>query len=446
MKFHIFGALLLACLCAIAMAQEPVATLSTQAPEQDSGTVLRLDDVLRLAMERSPERKSSQDAIRAMKHRVTQAKALPDPTLAVGWAGKPAPFVTMSGDQSSYRGITLAEQFPYPGKLKLQGQIAARDVETAQAECNAVERRIALEVKLAFAEYAYAGQALGVAEQNKALLEKMAAIAEAQYRVSRALQQDVLRAQVEVSRQMERIEQLALQREMARAELNAALQQPPDTELPPAEESKVTPLRFTLDELYALAEANDTGLAKNKITIERGKQSVALAERQYRPDIGVGYMYQQRTDQPDMHGVTVTVSLPVFWKTKQREAVAEAVATEHGAESMQANQRNAVRTEVRKQWLAISSADRLLTLYNKAITPQSELALESAFSAYQANKLDFQSLLSNVSTQLEYKTNVARELADRQSAIARIESLTGQEIAAANVSSDGDAGKGAQQK
>ena len=444
MKIHWLGTLLPACLCALALAQEPVAASSTRDAEHADEARLRLKEVLRLALERNPERVSAQASIRAMEHRTTQARALPDPTLAVGWAGKPAPMVTMPGDASSYRGITLTEQFPYPGKLRLQGQIAARDVETARAECEAVERRVALEVKLAFAEYAYSGEALRAARQNKELLEKLSSIAEAQYRVGRATQQDVLRAQVEVSLEMERIEQLALQRDAAQTELNAALQQPPETELPPAEQTEAQALRFTLSELYALAEAHDTGLARNQTAIERAKLSVSLAERQYRPDIGVGYMYQQRTDQEDMHGVTVSVSLPVFWKTKQRAAVAEAVATERSAEAMQLNQKNTVRAEVRKQWLTIASADRLLTLYAKAITPQAALTLESALSAYQVGKLDFQSLLADVSTQLEYKTNAARQMADRQMAIARIESLTGQAIAADQLPSTVDAGKGVQ--
>ncbi len=392
--------------------------------------MLRLDDVVRLALERSPEVEGAQSTIRAMQHRVPQSRALPDPVVSAGWAGKLAPFDTMAGDPSSYRGITVSEQFPYPGKRKLQGDVAARDVEAAQADCEAVRRRLTLEVNTAFAEYFYLNKAIEATRQNKELLEKLAAIAEAQYRVGKAMQQDVLRAQIEISLLMEKMARLEEQRDATVASLNEALQQAPETPLAPPEELEARPFRYSLDALYAMAEEHDTGIVRGQSSIERGKLSVTLAERQSRPDIGVSYMFQQRTNQPDMNGVTVSVSLPLFKKSKQREAVVEAAETLHTAEKMQDNQKNAVRAEVRRQYLAAQSAQHLLELYSKGIVPQSSLALESAMSSYQVGKVDFLSLMASFSTLLGYETDTYRQMADYQTAVARIESLTGEPIVA----------------
>jgi outer membrane protein TolC len=404
---------------------------------------LRLEDVLRLALERSPEAKGANSAIRAMEHRVPQAKALPDPTVAVGWAGKLLPFDTMAGDASSYRGITVSEQFPSPGKLRLQGQIAARDVEAARAECEAARRRTTLAVELAFAEYFYLDKAIASTRQNKEFLQNLASIAEAQYRVGKAMQQDVLRAQVEISMLMEKQAMLEQEQAMAAADLNAALQQSPETPLPAPENLDAPPIQYTLDEIYALANGNDTGLARNQTLIERDKLSVALAERQNRPDIGVSYMFEQRTDQPAMNGVTVSVALPLFRKTKQHQAMAEAAETLLSTEKMQESQRTAVRAEVRRQMLAAETAQRLITLYSKAIVPQSSLALESAMSEYQVGKVDFLSLLTSFTTQLNYETETYRQIANYRKAVANIESLTGQSITADRPESSITAAKGA---
>ena len=426
MKTKWITALPLACLCATAVGQQS----STPTAAPNSAEVLRLDDVLRLALERSPEVEGAQSTIRAMQHRVPQSRALPDPMVSAGWAGKLAPFDTMAGDPSSYRGITISEQFPYPGKRKLQGEVAARDVEAAQADCESARRRIALEVNTAFAEYFYLNNAIEATRQNKELLEKLAAIAEAQYRVGKAMQQDVLRAQVEISMLMEKMATLEEQRDAAVASLNEALQQAPETPLAPPEGLEARPIRYSLDALYALAEEHDTGVTRSQTAIERGKLSVALAERQSRPDIGISYMFQQRTNQPDMNGVTVSVNLPVFAKSKQRQAVAEAAETLHSAEKMRDNQKNAVRAEVRRQYLAAQTAQHLLELYSKGIVPQSSLALESAMSGYQVGKVDFLSLIASFSTLLNYETDTYRQVADYQTAVARIESLTGEPIMA----------------
>ena len=80
----------------------------------------------------------------------------------------------MAHDASSYRGVTVSEQFPYPGKRKLQGAIAGKDVEAAQANYEAIRRRITAEVKTAFYEYFYDDKALRTANRNKATLEELA--------------------------------------------------------------------------------------------------------------------------------------------------------------------------------------------------------------------------------------------------------------------------------
>ena len=426
MQTRCLCAALLACAAAYLPAQQnPPLQSSPPAFVQE----LRLDAIVRLALEKNPEAQSALHAIKALEHHVPQASVLPDPTVAIGWAGNPAPFSIMSRDASSYRGVTVSEQFPAHGKLKLQGKMASKDVEAAKADYNAVCRRVAADLKAAFYDYFYFDKAIQATTQNKALLEKLSAIAEAQYRVGQSSQQDVLRSQVEISMLIEKLTMLQLQKETAQARINAFLQQPVDSPLPPTEEIQPTALHFTLDELTALAAKNDTAVQRDQTMIDKQQFGVALAQKQYRPDIGVSYMFQQRTDQPDMNGLTVSVNIPVFYKNKQRLAIAEASENVLSAEKARENRLNEIRFELRQQYLALKAAERLMSLYRSGIVPQSSLALESSMSAYQVGKTDFLSLLTNFKTVLDYQSNYFRQLADYKTAIARIESLTGVEIA-----------------
>jgi outer membrane protein TolC len=406
----------------------PTPITGIQARQVPVGQVLLLDDVIREALLKNPEAQSALHTIHALQLRVPQVKALPDPIASVGWAGNLAPFSVMRGDNSSYRGLTVSEQFPYPGKLKLRGEIASKEAEAAQADYEAIRRRVSTEVKAAYYDYFYYDQAVQTMERNKELLEKLSKIAEARYRVGKAMQADVLRSQVEISLLIEKLTVLEQQRATAQARLNVSMVRSPESPLPPAAEVQPATLRYSLDELYALAAANDTTVLRNKTMVEKGRLGVALAQREYRPDIGVSYMYQQRSALPDMNGITVSVNIPVFYKSKQRQGVAEATETLLSAEKMRDNRLNEVQFELKQQYLGAKASERLLTLYSKGVVPQSSLALESSMASYQVGSVDFLSLLANFTTLLDYEMDYYRQLADYQTALARIEALTGSDV------------------
>jgi outer membrane protein TolC len=408
--------------------KSPTIVPDISASQSSGQQVLSLDDVIREALEKSPEAQSALHAVRALERRVPQAKALPDPMVSVGWAGNLTPFSVMQGDNSSYRGLTVSEQFPYPGKLKLRGEIASKEADAAHADYEAVRRRISSEVKAAYYDYFYFDRAIHTTNRNKDLLEKLSKIAEARYRVGKAMQQDVLRSQIEISLLLEKLTMLEQQRATAQARINAFLVRSPESPLPPAADVEPETITHSLDELYALAATNDTAVLRNQRMVDRSRLGIALAQKEYRPDIGVGYMYQQRAGLPDMNGVTVTVNIPIFYKSKQRQGVAEASEDLISAEKMHDNRLNEVRFELKQQYLAAKASERLLTLYSKGVVPQSSLALESSMAAYQVGNVDFLSLVANFTTLLDYETDYYRQLADYQTALARIESLTGSDV------------------
>ena len=408
--------------------KSPAIVPDASASQSSGQQVLSLDDVIREALEKSPEAQSALHAVRALERRVPQAKTLPDPMVSVGWAGNLTPFSVMQGDNSSYRGLTVSEQFPYPGKLKLRSEIASKEADAAQADYEAVRRRISSEVKAAYYDYFYFDRAIQTTNRNKDLLEKLSKIAEARYRVGKAMQQDVLRSQIEISLLLEKLTMLEQQRATAQARINAFLVRSLESPLPPAADVEPETITHSLDELYALAATNDTAVLRNQRMVERSRLGIALAQKEYRPDIGVGYMYQQRAGLPDMNGVTVTLNIPVFYKSKQRQGVAEASEELISAEKMHDNRLNEVRFELKQQYLAAKASERLLTLYSKGVVPQSSLALESSMAAYQVGNVDFLSLIANFTTLLDYETDYYRQLADYQTALARIESLTGSDV------------------
>ena len=425
----------LGCLAVVyASAQQSPLSLAVQSPQQPSPSpatetqVVDLQALVKEALQRNPGVQSALRQVEALRRSVPQAKALPDPTASVGWMGNIVPFQTQHLDPSSYRGVGASQTIPYPGKLKLRGEIADREAEAARWDYEAARRDLVANVKSAYYDYYFFTKAIEITQKDRDLLEKFASIADARYRVGKAIQQDVIKSQVEISRLQQRLTMLEQQRDTAIAKLNTLLYRDFDSPLPPPSPVGQSKFDYSLDQLFQMAREQDTGLQRQQRVIERAQYAVDLAHKDYRPDFGVAYMYQQRPDLPDMQGFTFTANIPIFYRSKQREAVKEANDELVSSESAKKNRETQLYFAIKEQFLAAKSAEKLLTLYAKGVVPQSSLALESSMNSYEVGTSDFLTSLANFKTVLEYEVDYYRELANYQTALARLEPLVGTEL------------------
>lgn len=403
------------------------ASTSEKGPGTPTATV-SLEDLIREALDRNPSIKAAAREVLASRARVPQVRTLPDPVLTTGWAGNITPYSVQRGDPSSYRGLNLMQEIPFPGKLKLRGQIADREAEALRWDLENARRDVVAQVKAAYYEYAYYHKAIEITQKDQDLLGSLTKIADARYKVGMGIQSDVLRAQVEQSRLLQRLTVLKQQERTAQVRLNTLLNRDPEApigEPPPIQKSNFP---HTLEEIYQMARDNDPGLKREQRMIERSQLAVNLARKNYRPDFAVGYMYQQRPILPDMQGFTVSVNLPIFYKTKQREGVIEATEEMMGARDRLEDRQNSVNFEVKQQYLSAKASEELVQLYGRALVPQSSLALDSSISSYEVGKLDFLSMLSNFQTILEYEIDYYQELTNFETALARLEVLVGREL------------------
>jgi cobalt-zinc-cadmium efflux system outer membrane protein len=413
----------------VATSSQTSAAMPSQAAKQQE-TQSDLASLVREALANNSAVQSAFRRVQALRHRVPQAKAWPDPTVSVGWMGNATPFSVQTGDPSSYRGVQAMQELPFPGKLGLRGDIAGKDAEAAYWDYEAVRRGVTADVKAAYFEYFFLDKAIQITQKNRDLLTKLSQIAEARYRVGKGIQQDVLKAQTELSLILQRLTVLEQQRATAQVRLNTLLSRPPETAMPPPAEVQPAILAYTLDELYQLAGKNDPGLHRDQQMIERNQYAVNLAHKQYYPDLGIGYMFQQRPQMPDMNGFTFSVKIPIFYKARQQQAVKEAGEELLSSQAARQNRLNQVNFEVKQQYLMAQASQQLFDLYAKGVVPQASLALESSMSAYQVGKVDFLSVLANFTSVLQYQIEYYRELASFESALARLEARVGIELTA----------------
>jgi len=374
----------------------------------------------------NPELSAARRELDASIARIRPAGAPPDPTISTGYMSgflRP-PFFPSSTTPDGLWQVGVTQEIPYPGKLAAKVALASTFVE--RARWNVELRRVELvaALKTAYAELELAERSLSILDGTRGVLEEAHAHAETRFRVGRGPQQDVLRAQLEISMLIERRTMLLRDRRIAVASVNAVLGRAPDTEL------STMPVTFEppppIAELRRLALDRNPRARRDDQQIASGQAALALAQKEIRPDFAISVTSQRKVGgMPWMYGVDLMATVPVFGQRKQRPMVVEATAMLGAARDM----REATRVQADAD-LAIAAADaeaaiELMTLYEDSILPQSRLALESAMSSYQTGAVDFLTLLANVTSVLTYDLAAQQQHAQHLKALARIEPLTG---------------------
>lgn len=402
-------------------------TRTTGAGSQEQATV-RLRDLVEQVLERNPEIKSMQRSFDMMRARIPQAKALPEPMLEAGYMGNIVPlppFDIQKGDPSSARMLSFTQEIPFPGKRSLKSKMAEMDSEAEWWAYEQTRLNVVAELKDAYFELSFLAKATEVVTKNKDLVEKFAKIAEARYAVGRGIQQDVLKAQVEVSKLIDQLTVLEQRKQVAQARINSLLYRDPEYPLGTPEEVKPVDIRYNLAELKDLAVANYPALKAQRRKIDREQYSVELAEKEFYPDFSVRFSYQNRPIIPEMYGVSVGVRIPLYFWQKQRPAVAEAAASKAAEQKRLENINTLLFFKIKDRYLAATTAQRLVSLYGTTIVPQSSLSLESAIAGYEVGRVDFLTLLDNVVTLLNYELSYYEQLSNVERAVAALEPLVG---------------------
>jgi outer membrane protein TolC len=174
------------------------------------------------------------------------------------------------------------------------------------------------------------------------------------------------------------------------------------------------------------AQANDLMLAREARMGERESAALALSRKDATPDLGVGYMFQQRTGMPDMYGMQFTINLPSFHRERLQQEVAEGELRVRAAKQAQQARKLELSYELQQAYAAAQTAEAMLDLYDQAILPQAELARDSAQASYTVGNVDFLTVLTSYTAIYSYQLDYHRQRADYEIAIARIHGLTGE--------------------
>ncbi|MFI5058578.1 MAG: TolC family protein [Candidatus Acidiferrales bacterium] len=390
---------------------------------------VKLADLLVEAERNNPQIHAARHGWQSAQQVPTQVSTLPDPQFAVQQfsVGSPRPFAGYTNSDFAYIGLGFSQDIPYPGKLRLRGEITKKDADVLQQKYESVRRVVLAEVKATYFQLGYLSEQATILNADRDLLRQVEESAEARYRSGMGNQQEVLQAQLEQTKLLREITTNQLEIGKIQAAIKQLLnrpQSPPDIETATLSE---TPLSYTYDELLAAAKANNPDIAGMQKVVERQKLQVDLAKKDFYPDFNLQYMWQ-RTDPTQYRAyyvLTFGVRIPIYRGRRQQPELAQAEADQNRSRSEYEAESQQVAFELRQQFVSAEKSVELLKIYRDGLLPQARAELQAGMAAYQSNRQDFQALLASFLDVLKLDQEYWQTLSEHETSLAQIEEATG---------------------
>lgn len=404
---------------------------------------LNLDELVAEALNKSPEILASQARATAAGYRPQQAKSLPDPMFMFGYQNEGFKKLNIGESEDAMGMFSVSQMFPFPGKLRLKGEMAAKDAESQTEMSNAVKLRVIAQIKTLFNELFLAHKTLDILKQRSDLYSNIEDAAQTRYASGTGMQQEVIMAQTEKYMILEKEEMQRQRIEALQGMLNTAVGRPVSAMLPRPLQPAPSFFSGSLQDLVTKAYDYSPEVRSKKRMIEGAEAKIKMARREYFPDFTLGASYFPRTKgMEDMWNLTVTFNLPIFYMTKQRQAVYEAQADLSEAMQELSATKLMISSNIRDSLSMVDAADRLMRLYTEGLIPKTNQDVQLAFSSYVTGRIDTLTVISRIKNLLDYEVLYWNQFAEREKAIAKIHALTGEIRAGTESQAARDAGIG----
>jgi outer membrane protein TolC len=374
--------------------------------------------------------------VQSLRHRIPQVTALDDPVAANTLF--PIPSVAPQYFLMGYNpyNLTLAQQFPWFGTLRLRGEVAEHDVQVALAELAAAQLDTVAAVKRAYYNL-YASQRTElILKENRKILEDFRAIAR-QRVATGGTQQDVIQSEILLTKLDQDLAVNLQGIATAQAVLSRQLHLPPDAALKTLTDLPLATVPTDMEPLVGLAIAARPELAGRLAAVARDQKAVELARKRSCPNVTLGltYMDMEKTNaqspktasgSPNV-GLFVAFNLPVYQK-KYRAGVCEAEERAVADQKLYEAQLDATESELQDLMVQAKVQQSVLSLFRESILPRTEHSLDLARSDYAKSNVNFATVLSALREVLQVQLQIAQVEAELGKALAALERAVGRQI------------------
>ncbi|MCR9107121.1 MAG: TolC family protein [Gammaproteobacteria bacterium] len=388
-----------------------------------------------VALEDNPSLAAMQMRYEALQEVPSQVGTLPDPMVNLNAMNFPTDSFDRDQEGMTQLQFGFSQVFPFPGKLDLKEEAATYDAVAAGYSVDEMRVRLANSVKTAWWQIYYLDRALETLEKNKELLRQFISVAKTKYETGKGLQQDILLAQLELSKLMDQGIKLVALRKHQAIQLNTLMDRPASDQISLiAPQDPEMPDILSEAALFELADDARPKLKVKETQVEAARSRLALAKRDRYPDFKLGVMYGERTgDNPpfmggsraDLFSVMVGAKIPLYAGRKQSRAISQKTAELARNQYALIDEKGVVRAAIAGAATDYQRSREQYELFAKGIIPQAEQTVQSMLAAYQVSEVDFLNLVRSQMTLFNYELLYWKSVSEANQALARLEAAVG---------------------
>ncbi|HSP33541.1 MAG TPA: TolC family protein, partial [Thermoanaerobaculia bacterium] len=263
-------------------------------------------------------------------------------------------------------------------------------------------------VRNAWYDLALARAVEKVVDERQTAAQQIEETVRHRYAAGLGVQQDVLRAQVELARvgELKATQQAAIA--SATAQLNRLAGTTGEATLP------ATDAIPSEADLISAAVAHSPEAAAAQANIEGSRIGVAAAKKNFYPDLTVnaGSMYRGNFEMGPMWQVGVGFSVPLWTERRQQNLLASAQATVNARTADRDVIVRELELRTRERIAQLTAANGIAAIYRDKILPLDQVSLESALASYEAGKVPFITVLDALNSLYSDRVTYASRLAE----------------------------------
>ncbi len=377
------------------------------------------------------------------------AGELPDPKVSLAFLNYPTDTFNFGQEPMTQFKIGVSQMFPRGDTLALKReQLELKSDIFPFQRLNRSEKVKVIASKLWLDAYK-AQESIVLIEDNRSLFEQLSEVAESTYSAAlgRTSQQDIVRAQLELTRLDDRLTMLNQKFDKSVQNLSGWLN---DYYLQDYQnfdvveginQSAAIVLDNVLPDLtfngrnYLSTNSDDEilKLLKNHPAIVALQQkrivsekNIDLAKQQYKPGWGVNASYGYRGEAPsginraDFLTLGVTFDVPLFTKNRQDKKLQAAVAQTDAVETQEYQMLRQMLASFKASLTQLNRLNERQKLYNNILLPQMNEQAEASLSAYTNDTGDFAEVVRSRIAELNAQIDALTIDVDRQKIIAQL--------------------------
>jgi outer membrane protein TolC len=291
----------------------------------------------------------------------------------------------------------------------------------------ATQLKIVATVKQLYYDLFLAYKNIDILKETTGFFSRIEDAANARYSSGMGSQQEVVMAQTEKYMLLEKETMQKQKIEAVTGMLNITIGREVNALLGRPVDCPKTLYTFSLEELIQKAKRGSPEIRSREKMIEAADAKVKMAQKEYYPDFTLNASYFPRTKGfQDMASLTATINIPIFYKTKQDQAVLEANANLLGAKRELASTEYMLSSAVRENYSMAQTGEKLMTLYKEGVTPKIHQDFQLALSGYATGKIEAITAISRLKALLDTELLYWGQYVEREKAIARLDALTGE--------------------